>query len=252
VTSRLKFYEKSHRYRLDGEWTPSVTGIINGGTPKGALLNWYAEKAAECAKLHRFNDDLTDDEFFELAKSAPNRDRDAAAGQGTAVHSFAERMAEGDITDPPPEAIAGHVEQAALFMREWRPKFLHTEVKLFHEHHHWCGTADFIAEIDGLGVVVGDYKTNRSGLYATELSLQLAAYANATHMVLGDEDVAMPAVDGCIAVWIGPDSYEVRQIDGGDNTYRYFRYVHQTYLWCKKLAKAAMSDPLAPAMQEAS
>lgn len=250
MTSRLKFYDKSHRYRLDGEWTPSVTGILSGGIPKGNLLAWYAKEAAGCAKEHRHNEALTDDEFYELAVGAPNRNRDEAASRGTEVHRFAEGLANGvDIADIPDE-IAGHVEQAAQFLTDWAPRFLHTEIKLFHERDKWCGTADFIAEIPGYGVVLGDYKTNRSGLYPTELCLQLSAYAHATHMVVDDEDHPLPAIDNCMAVWIGPESYEVRLVDGGDATYRSFRYVQQTYLWCKKLAKDALGEPLTPALLE--
>src|SRR5690606_13549775 len=48
----LKFYEKSHRYRLDGEWVPGVTTIL-GVLNKPALPKWSAKAVAEYVATNR-------------------------------------------------------------------------------------------------------------------------------------------------------------------------------------------------------
>ena len=58
MTAGLVFYPKSHRYRLDGQWVPGVTGLIGKGLPKPALPYWAAKMVAEWVAD---NPDLTED-----------------------------------------------------------------------------------------------------------------------------------------------------------------------------------------------
>jgi len=48
----LQFYEKSHRYKLDGRWIPGVTTLISGGLPNDALKYWAAKYVAEWVADH--------------------------------------------------------------------------------------------------------------------------------------------------------------------------------------------------------
>ena len=47
MTSRLRYFERSHRYKLDGDWVPGVTTLIGDGLPKKALIYWSARTVAE-------------------------------------------------------------------------------------------------------------------------------------------------------------------------------------------------------------
>ena len=46
MTTGLKFYEASHRYKLDGQWVPGVTTIL-GVLDKPAIPKWAASQVAE-------------------------------------------------------------------------------------------------------------------------------------------------------------------------------------------------------------
>src|SRR5207249_10143098 len=83
---------RGHSYHLDGKPTMGVTTIIKKGVPAPALIEWAGRTVAEYVISRRaLLDQLTDDELYELARSAPYRERDAAANRGTEIHRIADK-----------------------------------------------------------------------------------------------------------------------------------------------------------------
>ena len=68
-TRGLKFYDASHRYKLDGEWVPGVTTIL-GVLNKPALTKWAASQVAEYVADHpEAVDHLRDTQGSALAEA---------------------------------------------------------------------------------------------------------------------------------------------------------------------------------------
>ncbi|MGH3447227.1 MAG: hypothetical protein ACRDP4_06350, partial [Nocardioidaceae bacterium] len=92
----LVFYDKSHRYKLDGAWIPGVTTLIKGGLPASALMYWSARTVAEYVA-----DNPDEIDSFRRAgrgpmvnalKEIPWEKRDTSAIKGTEIHDLAERL----------------------------------------------------------------------------------------------------------------------------------------------------------------
>lgn len=241
---------RGHSYRLDNRKVDGVTSIIKGGLPAPALTYWAANTVAQYVIDH-FDEveqavALRPDTAYYHLKQTPWADRDAAANRGTEVHRFAEKIIDGTIGDEePPDELVGHIEAMAQFLTDWQPTFDRTECVVASREHGYMGTFDFLGHLPGLGYVLGDWKTNRSGIYP-ETALQLAAYRFAEFIVTENgEEVPMPEVDTCVAVHVTGDGYEVVPVEAGEWTFRQFLYVKQVHLFAKQ-AKGLIGEPLVP------
>ncbi|MGH2761419.1 MAG: hypothetical protein ACRDLD_02375 [Thermoleophilaceae bacterium] len=109
-------------------------------------------------------------------KRTPNDVRDTAGGEGAHVHDALELYArEGVIPNPAdyPAEVAGLIRAAALFLTDYRPAFLATEVVVGSAEHGFAGTFDARAEIAGrIGLL--DWKTSKS--LRPTYGVQLHAY----------------------------------------------------------------------------
>src|SRR4249919_3053257 len=90
----LQFYEKSHRYKLDGRWIPGVTTLIKGGLPNDALKYWAAKYVAEWVADHpEFTEEVNRlggrSPTVAFLKALPWQKRDVASERGTEVHAYA-------------------------------------------------------------------------------------------------------------------------------------------------------------------
>lgn len=224
----LVFYEKSHRYKLDGKWVPGVTTLIKGGLPAPALMYWSARSVAEWVADNAEDVDalrrMGRGPMVQALKEVPWQKRDTAAVRGTDVHDLAEKLVHDQEVDVPAE-IAGYVEACVAFLDEWKPKPLVVERPLAHRAHWWAGKPDIFAELPDGRVILFDYKTGNSGIWP-ETAFQLAAYSHAEFYT--DEDGTehpIPKVDLCAAVWLQPGGYEVIPVKADDDTYREFRHI---------------------------
>lgn len=223
----LKFNEGSHRYWLDGKPIPGVTTLIKGGLPAPALTYWAARTVAEWVADNY--DDLERlramgrGPMVAALKETPWQARDEAANRGTEVHALGERLVAGDEVDVP-EPLAGHVESYVKFLDEWKPEPLLVEVSVAHRTHWWAGRLDLIARMCGETWLL-DIKTTRSGIFG-ETALQLSAYSHAEfYSPDGEQEIPLPRIDRCAAIWVRADGYDVVPVDAGDDTYRLFRHV---------------------------
>src|SRR5205823_2346133 len=150
----------------------------NGGVPKPQLKAWGERRVAEVAwDKHDVWQQIDRDEAVDWLKRAPFRETDKAAVQGTDIHAWAEAYVLGQPVPEPPLLQRPYVDGFLRFLDEWKPRYEMTEATLYNRRYGYAGTCDFIAHMDGLGLVLGDYKTGK-GVYG-EVALQLAAYRHA-------------------------------------------------------------------------
>ena len=146
-----------------GDVIPGVTTIIDQlGWNKSALIGW-------AKKLVRQGLD-------------PDRVRDQAAEIGALAHDLIHAQLTGRHSDTSVYAPVA-VEHATTCLRafhNWHARHyvdvVAAEVPLISEHHQYGGTADLIAQVDGIACVL-DFKTSAN--VWPEHKIQLSAYGNA-------------------------------------------------------------------------
>lgn len=231
ITKRLNS-GRGHSYRLDGEKVDGVTTVIGDGVPKN-LTNWAARTVAEYAIKHRSAwDHLDDPGAIDALKNAHYRDRDAAANRGTQVHNLAEKLIHGEEVDVP-EELTGHVDSYLKFLDEWQVEPIVVEGVVFSRKHRYMGTLDLIGKLRGR-TVLADIKTTRSGIFG-EVALQLAAYRYAEGYLGSrkNEELPMPDVESCCAIWVRADGYDVVPVTAGPAQFRAFLYAQQVAAFCR-------------------
>lgn len=224
----LVFYEKSHRYKLDGKWVPGVTTLIKGGLPNEALKYW----AAKCVAEYVADNEATVEHLFRMGrgpmvqalKETPWQKRDDAAIKGSDVHALAEQLVAG-VEVEVPEHLAGYVDACVRFLDDWQPTPLVVERPLAHRAHWWAGRPDLFASLPDGRVLLWDYKTANSGIWP-ETAFQLSAYSHAEFYLADDgTEQPIPPVDMCAAVWLRTDGYDVIPVKADDAVYREFRHI---------------------------
>ena len=219
-----------------GLLVPSVTNVI-GILEKPHLYDWYARKASEAAlEVSSQHPGLISRKPHEAKRwlsGAAKRHTNAAADLGTRIHDLCERLASGEQDVPVAADEKPYVESWHQFNERFQPSYLHLEKTVFGESASaectfgYAGTADFIAEIDGL-TVVGDLKTGRS--IHTEAALQLNALAFASELI-GEDDAVTPTPQ-ChlgLVVHLAPKSFSVRMVPLADESMLVFTKLRE--LW---------------------
>jgi len=148
-------------YEIDGAWYPRVTSIVSIKA-KRALYRYYAGMPS-----------------FKAADDAKER----SAQEGSRVHDAIEAMLRGHepVLD---ETTRACVEAFAEFSRNTHIKPRMIEERLVSRSHHYAGTVDVVAEVDGV-IGVLDIKTSKA-IYR-DYGLQTAAYVAALR-----EDTSLP------------------------------------------------------------
>lgn len=241
---------KGHHYRdANGQRVPGVTTILKA-LPKDALITWAANATADAA-INRWDELAAEPPAARLKalQSARREDRDTAANRGIEVHRAAEKLIEGCPVSLPDD-IAGHIEACRRFLDDFGFSAEHIEYSVVSYLHGYAGTGDWIATVTipptayvppswrhylGEKVkILGDWKTNRSGIWA-ETALQDAAYRHADVMLTpGGGEIQMPQVDECAAVHLRTDGrYGFVPLLVTPELYRVFLYLQQVWLWDK-------------------
>jgi hypothetical protein len=219
---------KGHHYvDADNRRVPGVT-TLTGALPKDALINWAANTTAG----------YTVDHWDELAKMAPSErlkklqgaryeDKDRAANRGTEVHKLAEKLITG-VEVEIPEELAGHAESYVHFLDEFDPQPILIEGVVFSHKHGYAGTLDLIADFPTLDKrLLCDVKTNRSGIFG-ETAIQLAGYRYAeTYLDPDGVEQPMLEVDGCAAIHVRADGFDLIPVTAGPQQHRVLLYAQQ-------------------------
>lgn len=225
-------------YRWEGERYYSVTTIIDGGTPKWPLINWAKKFTAEYAVEHfdAFKALVDDDPIAatDWLKRASTRMTSVAGELGSAVHEAAEAYVLGRPYPPWTIAVRPYMENALLpFLETWKPEIIAIEAPVFSKKHRYAGTLDNIMVIDGVRLL-SDYKSGKA-IYP-EVGLQEAAYRfSETYIGLPDGEMEpTPEVDGCIAIHLRPDGYEIRPIRADRQVFDAFLFVREVFRWTEE------------------
>jgi hypothetical protein len=154
----IQFFERSHRYKVGGEWYVSVTTALSV-IPKPYLTAWRGR--------------IGNDEADRVAEDA--------ATHGTLVHDSIAALLLGQmefqqITDPVARISVG---VAMDWIGDNVKRVIHAERRLACLEHKFAGTVDLVAEMKDGSVALADWKTDKSGEWSAkkcEHAAQLAAY----------------------------------------------------------------------------
>jgi hypothetical protein len=239
----LQFYEKSHRYKLDGRWIPGVTTPIKGGLPNDALKYWAARYVAEWVADHpEFTEEVNRlggrSPTVAFLKELPWQKRDIAKERGIEVHRYAERLVAGETVDVPDD-LRGYVQAAVQFMDDWGIEPLIIEGRVAHRTHWWAGTGDLWARCRDGRIGYFDHKTG--GIYESH-TFQAAAYTHAEFWDHDGKEEPLPPVDFCAAVALQEDTSDVIPLTAHDGVYNEFRHI----AFVAEAAKRAKGDKSTP------
>lgn len=221
-------------YTLDG--VPRIKGVTTmmkglSGPPESYFTKFTAGHAVD--NWDRLAQMPPSARLEEIAGATKARFT-AAAVRGTEVHHLAERLSKGEEV-PVPDHLRGHVESCIAFLDGYQVEPFLTETALFSRKHQYAGSADFFATAvkpDGqVTRVLGDYKTSASGPWGS-VAFQLAGYRYADFHLSGDagktsEELPVPQVDECWAVWLRADGFEVYPMHADELVHRQLLYIDQ-------------------------
>lgn len=158
----LVFDDATHRYYLNGNHVPGVTGVNKSSYPKSeALIKWMIKQGIE---------------EYETQKKAKE-----AASIGSLVHEYVHSMSIGKAFER--QQIDAHpdkekIEKCIKKVEEWRltneDELVAAEQVTGSAKYRYGGTYDRLAKRGDL-LVLSDYKTS-SGIYP-DMFIQLAGYA---------------------------------------------------------------------------
>ena len=170
----LTFKESNHRYYYDGKPVPGVTTILGATIPKPQLIPWAVRMACEyLTKLIELGQTI-DINHIEEARREHTRKKDEAADVGTLAHAWVENHIKGvDQEMPEDPRVLNGVNAFLKWEEERKPKYLHSELRLYSKKWKVAGTADIVA-IVGDKIVLIDVKSG-NGIYA-EAYIQTSAY----------------------------------------------------------------------------
>jgi hypothetical protein len=174
---QIDFNTFNHVYSLAGKNIPSVTGIT-GTISKPQLIGWAVGEAVgfmqDKIKAGVQYDEVELVGLFNEAKKAHTRSRDKSADIGTLVHEWVRQYIKGENPDPPINTqLQTSINLFLNWEKEHKVKFLCSEQVVYSRQHHFCGTFDFNALVNGQ-LTLMDMKTS-SGVY-DEMFAQLAGY----------------------------------------------------------------------------
>ena len=239
---------RGHSYRIvhdNGEREPisGVTTILSAGLPKVQLRDWAARFTASYAVDHW--EELATKPIskrMEEIRQSSYQHRNAMARRGSEIHSYADRLTQGEEVDVP-EELTRHVDNYLRFVDEWQLRELYHEAVIVSYRWKYAGTFDVMGDMAGARWLL-DFKTGDSGIYP-EVALQLAAYRYADALV--DEhgnEIPMPSVDKCGVVWIRADGYDVLPITADAEVFRTFLYAQQMAQFCNEPRDAFIGDAM--------
>tara|TARA_Y100001951_G_C11290113_1_gene271544 strand:- start:1030 stop:1788 length:759 start_codon:yes stop_codon:yes gene_type:complete len=188
----LDFNEGKHIYKVEGEYAPSVTTILNS-INKPALIPWAASEGAKWFSNNAagfLTKELSVDDVAKGIRGAYKEKSRSAMDIGQMVHSWCEKailwkLGAGDIPEMPDnEAAKSSIGAFQDWIKTHDIKWISAEQKVYNRRYKYAGTVDAVAEIDDEFCVV-DFKT--SARIYDEYHLQCAAYAECVQDIYGRE-----------------------------------------------------------------
>jgi len=189
----------------------SVTNALSV-LDKPGLRQWAVDQtAAYYAANPEASFTRTEASAFNFGRWAHKYQLDAAAYVGDRIHNYAESTMDWAVEAPDLET-----EEELQMAERWHELLdehwvnpIFTEATVWNDVHHYAGTFDLLAELDGTLTLI-DNKTSRN--LWTEHLAQLIALGNATSLLIPRgpnewEEVEMPRVDNFAIFHIRPDDF---------------------------------------------
>lgn len=253
TTFRRK-WGSGHSYTLDG--VPRIKGVTTmmkglGGPPESYFTEYTAGYA-----LDNWDElaQLPPAERLKKIAGATKARFNSAAVRGTEVHKLAERLSHGEEV-PVPDHLRGYVNSAVQFLDDYDVKADCTEVALFSRKHKHAGSADAFGSAQKPGEllrtsILWDWKTTAKEPWGS-VAFQFAGYKFSEFRLSGDggkdsEELPVPPVDECWAVWLQPDRYEVFPMHVDKDVYNQLLWIDQCRLAdeaCREYKLDALPHP---------
>lgn len=240
---------KSGRYyEFKGQKYPSVTTILSKGIPKPGLIKWasrlVATGAIEDAEMWM---GWPDEEAHAYLSGLPDAKRNSRANIGSTVHAAAEAFSLGRPFRAIDEEAQSYVNGFEEFVRDFKPKFLHTEAPVFSRTHTYAGTLDSVVRI-GRTTYVLDTKTGKR-VYP-EVALQLSAYAHAEFIGKDDgTEVPLPSIKKGAVLHLFPDGYAFIPTRIDEEVFEAFLSVKDVFHWDFELSKVVLRPQIVKVSQ---
>ncbi len=177
----LCFNPGRHTYYVNGEWVPGVTSAV-GVIDRSAPLMWWAVNQSlaylrGAIKPGISYDEVELDHFLREAKTAHRRKSEESLKIGETVHQWIEgKIKGGNCPFPFNEQARKGCQAFARWAKENRVQFVRSEAKIYSKKHHYAGTLDVEALVNGKLSII-DIKVS-NGIYLG-MQLQMAAYLQA-------------------------------------------------------------------------
>lgn len=197
----------NHQYRYDGVTYPGVTSIVGVIDKSRPLMIWASRLTAEAAldqldalpEMVRVNKRPG---VIRLLTDQSSWRRDEAASTGTAIHTFAERVVNGDDLGEVGESIRDRVNHYVDWWAQsgWTRRV--TEAFVINRTLGYGGTLDLLAYDEEGRTVLADVKSGKN-IYP-ETTLQLLAYGEAELIARPTDTEAfpMPHVDRYVVLHV--------------------------------------------------
>jgi hypothetical protein len=228
---------------------PGVTSVCSM-TPKDFLMYWAAKESAQAAVdnwdlvsqlIQRDPAGATD-----YLKSAHRRKSKAASDLGSAAHDLFERQARGETLNlrHVHVDVKPHVRWFDEFLQEVQPEFLHLEETVWSDTHHYAGSFDAIAIVDGETVVL-DWKTSKAVYDSVALQLSAYRYADRIIKAADGESVDVPEMSGGAVLHVRPEGWQFVPVECGPQVYRAFLALREVFDWEADGKKKVVGKPIA-------
>jgi hypothetical protein len=221
-----KPYLNGRVYFIDGHKAVSVTSVLSKAYPKPALVTWAGKTVAAYALDHwRELNRMQPSERLEAMTKAPWSQNREGTARGSELHRYAEKLLSG--TNPASLPVSGrireHAKALAAFIADFGITFRMIETQVYNRSEGYAGTLDWLGVLPDGKVVLGDFKTNKSGIFA-ETAVQLTAYKFCEfYLSENDDEIRMPAVDETWGVHIRDDgTYAVYPMQSDEEVYDFF------------------------------
>jgi len=201
---------------------PSVTTVLSNGIPAPALKAWGEKLVATYAvdnvdawrKLPRLD-------AIDHVKRAPYRQLNQAGNRGTDIHTIAQRILDGIDPDSwEGQTYGKFAHYISDFIADYDIDVIGYERTVVNTELEYAGSYDLLCRI-GDETWLLDWKTSK-GVHG-KFALQLAAYAKATHQIIGTTAGPMPTVDRLGIVHLTEHGYQLYPVEATiDNCFQVF------------------------------
>lgn len=188
---KIKYYDESHRYYVNGKQKTGVTTIVGIMDKSRALMTWKGWRIVDFL-LEKLKAGPITEDLVCVASYIDKIEKEEAADLGSDIHDWAEKYIKfklkekGAIMPDMPDVKAVQVGVNAFldWEKEHKVKFLSSERIVYSKKHDFIGRMDIEAKIDGELCLV-DLKSS-NGLYNGVL-MQTVAYLKADEEESGRE-----------------------------------------------------------------